>query len=192
MVAFITTMFVVQIVFAASSPVPILEKAANQIIVTLKEHQSQLKSNHELIYRAVEKNLLPIVDINGMARSVLGRRGWTIATAQEKKEFTQQFTRLVIRTYANPLAEYSGEVVKFMPLRGEINGRFTRVSSVIIRSNGQNIPLNYSLVLNNGQWKIYDLSVEGISLLQSFRSQFGQLLNNSNMKNLISEMRKKK
>ena len=127
-----------------------------------------------------------------MSRSVLGRQAWNKATDAEKKEFTQAFTQLVIRTYASPLAEYSDETVKFQPLAGPIDSRFTRVSSVISRSNGQRIPLAYNLVSKNGQWKIYDLSVEGVSLLQSFRSQFGQALQNSTMHDLIAQMRQNK
>ena len=136
--------------------------------------------------------MLPNVDVNGMSRSVLGRQAWNKATANEKKEFTQAFTRLVIRTYASPLAEYSGETVKFMPLADSADSRFTRVNSVISRSNGQRIPLSYNLVAKNGQWKIYDLSVEGVSLLQSFRSQFGQVLQNSSMHDLIAQMNQNK
>ncbi|KTD20716.1 MlaC/ttg2D family ABC transporter substrate-binding protein [Legionella londiniensis] len=180
------------LLWAQSSPVPMLENAANQVINSLKQNRGHLKQNHQVIYRAVEQHLLPIVDVTGMSRSVLGRNVWNKATAAEKRAFTREFTQLVIRTYASPLAEYSDEKVKFLPLRGGINSRFVRVNSVIVRSNGQNIPLSYSLVSKNGQWKIYDLSVEGVSLLQSFRSQFSQVLQNSNMQELIQQMRKQK
>lgn len=178
-----------QLVWAQSSPVPMLENTATQIINTLKQNQARLKSNHQIVYQAIERYLLPNVDVNGMSRSVLGRQAWNKASALEKKEFTQAFTQLVIRTYASPLAEYSGETVAFVPLRASVDSRFLRVTSVISRSNGQRIPLSYNLVSKNGQWKIYDLSVEGVSLLQSFRSQFGEVLQNSNMKDLIAQMR---
>ncbi len=181
-----------QAMWAQSSPVPMLENTATQIIDTLKKNQASLKGNHQIVYQAIERYLLPNVDVNGMSRSVLGRQAWNKASANEKKEFTQAFTRLVIRTYASPLAEYSGETVKFMPLADTADSRFTRVNSVISRSNGQRIPLSYNLVAKNGQWKIYDLSVEGVSLLQSFRSQFGQVLQNSSMHDLIAQMNQNK
>ena len=174
----------------AQSPVPMLENTASQIIATLKQNKPNLKQNHQLIYQAVEHYLLPNVDVNGMSRSVLGREAWNKASTADRQEFTHVFTQLIIRTYANPLAEYTDETVKFLPQRGPIDGRFTRVNSVIIRSNGQNIPLSYSLVAKGDNWKIYDLSVEGVSLLQSFRSQFGQILQNSSMQDLIAQMRK--
>lgn len=175
--------------WAQSTPVPMLQETANQILSTLKQNKSNLKNNHTIIYQAVQRYLLPNVDVNGMSRSVLGRQAWNKASASERSQFSQAFTQLVIRTYASPLAEYTDETVKFMPIRGSLEGRFLRVNSLIVRSSGNNIPLSYSLISQNGQWKIYDLSVEGVSLLQSFRSQFGQVLQNSSIKDLIKQMR---
>jgi phospholipid transport system substrate-binding protein len=175
-------------IWAQSTPVPMLQTTANQILDTLKKNKGSLKTNHKIIYQAVEQHLLPNVDVTGMSRSVLGRQAWNKATPSERAQFSQAFTQLVIRTYAGPLAEYTDETVKFLPVRGSLEGRFTRVSSVIVRSNGQTIPLTYSLVAQNGQWKIYDLSVEGVSLLQSFRSQFAQALQSSSMQDLIKQM----
>jgi phospholipid transport system substrate-binding protein len=180
----------VQLAAAQSSPVPMLEDTSSQILATLKKNKGQLKKNHQIIYQAVQQYLLPHVDVKGMSRSVLGRQAWNNASPAEKEAFSKAFTQLVIRTYASPLAEYTDETVKFLPMRGSLEGRFTRVNSVIIRSNGQNIPLSYSLVAKNDGWKIYDLSVEGVSLLQSFRSQFGQILQNASMKDLIAQMHK--
>lgn len=175
-------------IWAAETPVPMLQDSANKILETLKQNKASLKSNHQLIFQAVERHLLPIVDVNGMSRSVLGRQAWTKATASERQEFSRAFTQLVIRTYASPLAEYTDETVTFSPVRGSLEGRFVRVSSQIVRTQAKNIPLTYSLVSKNGSWRIYDLSVEGVSLLQSFRSQFAQALQNSNMKDLIRQM----
>lgn len=180
-----------QTMAAQTSPVPMLEHAANEIISTLKQNKSSLKSNPNIIYKAVETHLLPNVDVAGMSRSVLGRQAWNKASPAERTQFSQAFTRLVIRTYSSPLAEYSDETVQFLPVRGGLNGKFIRVNSVIVRSQGQNIPLTYSLVAKNGYWKIYDISVEGVSLLQSFRSQFAQVLQHSSINEVIKQMQQK-
>ncbi len=177
--------------WAADSAVPMLEGAANQIITTLKANQSKLKDDHSIIEHAVRQYLLPHVDVVGMSRSVLGRNAWNSATPAERQEFTSVFTDLVIRTYAAPLAEYSGETITFSSQQS-VDGKFARVNSMIKRNNGQTIPLSYALVAKSGNWKVYDLSVEGVSLLQSFRNQFGQVLQNSDMKALISQMKQRK
>ncbi|MDF1684249.1 MAG: ABC transporter substrate-binding protein [Legionellaceae bacterium] len=176
--------------WAATSPVPMLEQTADQIIDTLDQNKSKLKKNPLFVQRTVREHLLPHIDVKGMARSVLGRNAWMRATPEERGKFTQAFSKLVVRTYAAPLAEYSNEKIMFLPERAAPSGRFTRVNSVIIRSNGQKIPLSYSLVLKHGSWKVYDLSVEGVSLLQSFRTQFGQILKMTDMDALIMQLNK--
>jgi len=179
-------------VIAQSSPVPMLEQTAQQIIATLKTHKSSLKNDPTIVNQAIRTYLLPHIDVQGMSRSVLGRRAWMSASKEEKKAFNQAFTQLVIRTYAAPLAEYSGETVTFMPVRGSTEARFIRVNSVIERPNGQKIPLSYNLVSKSGQWKVYDLNVEGVSLLQSFRTQFADQLRHGSMKDLIKQMQDNK
>lgn len=188
LIVFCLSLYLMQTVWAQPSPIPMLQETASQILTTLKQNKANLKNDHAIIYHAVERHLLPKVDVNGMARSVLGRQAWNKATPSERSQFAQAFTQLVIRTYSNPLAEYTNETIKFLPVKGSLDKRFIRVSSLIIRSNGKTIPLNYSLVAKQGEWKIYDLSVEGVSLLQSFRSQFAQVLQASDMKTLIKEM----
>jgi phospholipid transport system substrate-binding protein len=177
--------------WAVESAVPMLEGAANQIITTLKANQSKLKDNHQIVEHAVRQYLLPHVDVVGMSRSVLGRNAWNKATSAERQEFTSAFTDLVIRTYAAPLSEYSGETITFGPQQSA-DGKFARVNSFIKRNNGQTIPLSYALITKGEEWKVYDLSVEGVSLLQSFRNQFSQVLQNSDMKTLISQMKQRK
>lgn len=181
-----------QWVLAMDSPVPMLERIADQMLSTLKQNGALLKKNPKIITEAVQKYLMPHVDTVGMSRSVLGRQAWSKASSAEKAQFTQSFTRLVIRTYATPMSEYTSETIKFLPQHGTNDSAFTRVNSLIIRQNGQTIPLSYSLVQKNGEWKIYDLSVEGVSLLQSFHNQFSQILQNSSIQELIAQMDKKK
>lgn len=180
------------LMFAENSALPMLQQSSAQIISTLKANKLNLQKNPKIVQEAVQRYLLPNVDVNGMSRSVLGRQAWNAASASERAEFSKAFTQLVIRTYSTPLSKYTDEAVKFLPQRAKNDGHFTRVDSLIIRSNGQNIPLSYSLVNKNGQWKVYDLSVEGVSLLQSFHNQFGQILQSSSMHDLIQQMNQNK
>lgn len=176
--------------WAESNPVPMLEQMSANIIATLKANKAALKNNKSIIHQAVKTNLLPHVDVQGMSRSVLGRNAWMKANAHERIEFSHEFTELVIRTYANPLAQYTDETVSITPLHAAPRGRFVKVQSVIHRSKGKAIPLTYSLVNISGSWKIYDLSVEGVSLLQSFRNQFASALNGGSVASLIQQMKK--
>lgn len=192
-IIFIWLYFVASAVLAAQeSPVPMLENSSNSIINTLKKNQTSLKSNPQIVNNAIVTYLLPHIDVDGMSRSVLGRQVWNKISPQERKDFTSAFTKLVIRTYAVPIAEYSGETVQFMPTRGYNEARFVQVKSIIVRPNGQKIPLTYSLVSRNSKWMIYDLSVDGISLLQSYKTQINTSLQKSTIRELINQINKNK
>ncbi len=181
--------FFASLAFASQeAPVPMLENSANNIINTLKQNQSNLKNNPQIVNKAITTYLLPHVDVQGMSRSVLGRQTWNKISAQERKDFTDAFTKLVIRTYAIPIAEYSGETVKFMPIKGYNDARFVQVKSMIYRPNGQKIPLSYSLVAKKEGWMIYDLSVDGISLLQSYKTQINSSLQKITIRELIQQI----
>lgn len=177
---------------AQGSPVQMLDQVAHQVLTVLKSHQSELKTKPGIVRQAVETYLLPHVDIVGMSRSVLGREAWMKASAAEKTAFSRAFTQLVIRTYGTPLSKYNGETIKFYPVRGGVQGRFVQVESEIIRPSGPSIPLHYSMVSKGDQWKVYDLTVEGISLLQSYHSQFEQALQRGSLSELTRQIQQQK
>lgn len=177
----------------AASPVDILEKAANNVLNELKINKAKIKSKPSYVNRIVHRYIIPNVDVYGMARSVLGRDAWRKASSSQRKSFAHNFVRLVVRSYSRALKDYSGEKVIFSPVRGGYQGkRFVKVFSVIKRSNGPSIPISYSLVSKRSQWKIYDMSVEGVSLLQSYRSQFAQYLKDNSMDSLIQKLKTQK
>ncbi|MDP3560358.1 MAG: ABC transporter substrate-binding protein [Legionellaceae bacterium] len=179
------------LLWAAASPIPMLQESSSQMMQVLEQHKSELPKHPEIIRAAVLRYLLPHVDLQGMSRSVLGRDAWQKASVSEKQAFTQAFTDLVIRTYSAPLTQYNHEVIRFLPVRGAIPDNFIQIDSVVVQTSGHQIPVTYQLVYLQGQWKIYDLSVEGISLLQSFRSQFAEALQHQSITQLISNMKKK-
>lgn len=177
---------------ASANPMPMVIKMNHDVIEVLKKNQAKLQQNPHIIEQAITEYFLPHVDTQGMSRSVLGRNAWVAATPAEKAAFTHEFTQLVLRTYAQPLASYNGEKIEFMPMRDKNLQRFAQIQTVIVRANGQRIPMIYHLVLGNDEkWRVYDLSVEGVSLLNSFRNQFGQALRDNELKAVIARMHQK-
>lgn len=172
-----------------AAPIVMLDGVAKEVIASLEQKKISLKSHPAVVYQIVNKILLPHVDVNGMSRSVLGRANWQRATTEQKSIFAREFTRLVVHTYAGALTNYTGEKVRFYPLAAGLeNQSYIQVKSVIVRPNGQNISLSYSLVRAGSTWKIYDMSVEGVSLLQSFRSQFAAELSKGSFQELLDKL----
>jgi len=159
--------------FAQSDPMALMKNISNKMLASLKRNRPKLHSNPKFIYTLVKRIVIPHADLPGMSRSVLGRNAWKNSNKTQQQAFISAFTNVMISTYASALNAYEDETIKFFPIRGGYQGKKRiRVQSKVIRRDGPPIPLNYKLALINNQWKIYDLNVEGVSLLQSFYAQF--------------------
>jgi phospholipid transport system substrate-binding protein len=176
----------------SASPMPMLKSTTGRLLISLKQNRAKLRSQPTFVYSLVRKILLPRVDVRVMSMTVLGRSGWYKATPSQRTQFTKTFTTTVIKTYASALNAYTDETVKFFPVRGGTRGRSVlQVNSQIIRPDGPPVPVSYSVVLRSRVWKIYDLTVEGISLLQSFRSQFAsQLAQGDSVAKIIANLKR--
>ncbi|OGO93088.1 MAG: hypothetical protein A3F41_04305 [Coxiella sp. RIFCSPHIGHO2_12_FULL_44_14] len=173
----------------ADSPATLLQGVANHMISELEKNKSQLKSDPAVIHRIVDSVLLPYIDINRMAGMVVGRQAWNAATPAQRREFVTLFKRRVVNTYANALASYDDDKVVVYPLRGrEANERFVSVSSAIIRKSGQKIGISYKLLRVENRWKVYDFSIEGISIVSNYHSQFANALANGGIANLNKQL----
>lgn len=169
----------------SASPVDMLQQTTNQMLVSLQKTENR---NAKSLYNLVQTILLPHVDLNRMSQLVIGKY-WVDATPAQREQFKQQFTYFVTRTYSTALSSYTNEKVRFMPVRGNSNGDRVQVNSVIEQSNGQNVSVNYRLLLTNGQWKVYDFIVEGVSMVENYRSQFSNILRTEGMDGLLKNLK---
>ncbi len=171
------------------SPVTVLNTAANQMLSSLAQNKARLQQDN-VIYNIVSKNLLPFVDVDRMSMAVVGRQAWSSATPAQKSEFINQFTHLVTSTYAAALASYNDDKVQFFPLRENYaTSRALTVRSVIIRRTGQKIAVDYNVVRTGDSWKVYDFSIENVSMVQSYRSQFSDVLAQQGMSGLLQRLK---
>jgi len=175
----------------AEEPLVMLKNISDNVIRELHENKSKLHTSSGIPNKIVYRYLLPHVDVDGMSRTVIGRNTWVSAKPEQKAKFIKEFTYLVVNTYSGALKDYSDETVQFYPLRtGAESENYVSVKSTIIRSKGRDIPMAYSLVRKADGWKIYDMSVEGVSLLQSFRSQFESQLRTVGFDSVINDLAK--
>lgn len=172
---------------AAQSPTTQLQTVANKMISQLESNKSQLNSL-SVIRRIVNQVLIPNIDLNRMSASVVGRY-WRTATPAQKSEFMSEFSYLVTTTYASALSSYNHDKVTFQPSRENAANQTTRVHSIIIRANGQRIPIVYDVTLHGNSWKVYDFSIEHISMVQSYRSQFAHVLQSGGMPALLARLK---
>ncbi|MDA8561962.1 ABC transporter substrate-binding protein [Gammaproteobacteria bacterium] len=173
------------------NPVNMLQSLADQMIDGLKSNKLILKSDPKKSYALAYKLVVPHADIAEMSKRVLPPKIWHKATSTQRSTFEIEFTKLLVKTYSSALSDYTNQTVKFYPVRGGYKGKSTvSVSSQILRSDGPPVRISYNLVSTSSQWKLYDMSVEGISLLESFRSQFASKLAAGNIDSLIGDLKR--
>jgi phospholipid transport system substrate-binding protein len=175
---------------AGGDPSQMLQSVANQMVDALRSHKATLSSNPSVVYSLAYKIVVPHADLDEMSKRVLPAQVWSNATPEQRSQFKKEFTTLLVRTYASALADYTDETVQVYPVRGGYAGKSSVVvQSQIVRSNGPAIPVSYRVFLRGSEWKLYDMTVEGVSMLQSFRSQFADKLSQGNMSNLLTAIR---
>jgi len=171
------------------APLALLKNASSDVLQTLKAKRTQIRLQPEQVEKIVRKKILPLIAINDMSRSVIGRF-WKKATQQQRRTFKKRFSRLVIRTYSAPLADYRDEQIHFYPMRKFSSQQtIARVRSLVIRSNGQKIPVDYRLIREGNRWQVSDFSVDGVSLVENYRAQFSSTLNQYGIAGLLKRLR---
>ncbi len=172
-----------------NNPTALLQYVANNMISGLKENKATLKTKPALVYKLAYQFVVPYADLSEMSKRVVPPQTWNAATPAQRMQFQKEFTTTLIRTYASALAAYEDQTVHFYPVRGGYqNARSVEVNSEITGSNSEPIRVSYRMVRKGSVWRLYDLSVEGVSMLESFRAQFSDILAQGDINKLLSRM----
>lgn len=178
---------------AAQDPVSLLQGVTEQARAALKAHIASYRSNPSELYKMVETIIIPHGDFEEMARWVAGRDAWRSADEATRKAFAMELKKLVIRTYARSLLNYSNQTVKFTPLQQSIEGKTrVQVSSVITGGPQGTVHMGYRLIRSGETWKVYDVIIEGISLMQGFRSQFQDAISRGGIKAALEQIKSRR
>jgi phospholipid transport system substrate-binding protein len=155
-----------------SGPSQLIESAANIMLTEISARRAEFRKDPTGLYKLVDDVLLPHFDVNHAARLVLGRH-WASATPQQRQRFVDAFYRSMLNNYGDALVDFTGDRIKVLPYKGDPAAKTASVRTTVKRSNGQLVPVNYSLRLTDKGWKAWDVVIEGISYVKSFREDFG-------------------
>ncbi len=175
---------------AEEMPVPqaLVKKASDDMLLALAVHEAELEANPSKIYDLVEEILIPNFDFARMAKLALGKN-WNSINEEQQAQFVEEFRVLLVRTYSTAMLEYTDEEIRFLPFRDDLSKRRVDVPMEVVQSGGPGIPMTLSLYLNAaGEWKVYDVKIEGISLVTNYRSTFSRDINNGGIDKLIEDL----
>jgi phospholipid transport system substrate-binding protein len=137
----------------------------------------------------VEKYLLPHFDIPYSARLVLGKH-WANATPEQRQRFSDAFYHTLVDNYGSALAEFTSDRLKVFPTKVEPNADRATVRTEVTRDNGDHVPVSYSLRKTDDGWKAWDVVIEGISYVKSFREDFGAAIDQQGLDAVIDKIEK--
>jgi len=173
---------------AAEDPVALVRKTSDRVLADVTAHKKELEKDPSGIYRLVQGTVLPYFDFHFMTRSAVGRY-WRSASEAQREDLTRQFQELLVRTYATALLNYSGQPIKYPPVRILPGDTRVKIPTLIeTGSGGPPIPIDYRLYLTDAGWKVYDVTVNGASLVTSYRSSFASEVRRGGVDGLIQTL----
>jgi phospholipid transport system substrate-binding protein len=153
-------------------PQELVTKVAQDTLRDLDAHRDEYKKDPKKVRELVDRNMLPHFDTSYSAQLVLAKH-WRTATPEQRKRFIEAFYQSLLQNYGEALLEFTPDRLKILPFQGKPEDTVATVRSEVRRDNGQRIPVNYSLRRTADGWKAYDVQIEGISYVKSFRTDFG-------------------
>ncbi len=175
---------------AVKPPQDVIQDTSTRMIDALRQNRAKLDRDPGQIYGLVDQIVLPNFDFELMSRWVLGR-AWQQATPDQRRRFTEEFRTLLVRTYAKALLEYSGEDIRLLPQPTVGDGSEVTVKTEVRLKAGRPIQINYSMHLNNDGWKVYDVKVDGVSLVTNYRSTFASQIRANGMDSVIADLQQR-
>lgn len=173
-----------------AAPDVMVKNTANDVLEILKSDKDIENGDMHKLGKLVEEKIATKFDFDRMSRMVLGHN-WTMASKQQQDQFVVEFRSLLVRTYSSALSKYRNQTIEYKPLRAAPGDTEVKVMTQIIQPGGPAIPLDYSLEKVENVWKVYDVSIEGISLVVTYRGQFAEEAKKNGLNGLIQKLAEK-
>jgi phospholipid transport system substrate-binding protein len=173
----------------ADDPMVLMRQVTDDVLKNVDANRKLYKKDKSKLYAMVDELILPHVDFRYVAQLALGRN-WRGASEDQRTRFTQAFRELLVRNYATALLTYNDPDVKYTASRISTDGRDAVVNSQVTSPKGQSTALTYRLYRNKaGEWKLYDVTAEGVSLVTNYRNGFDREIRQHGLDALIEKIR---
>ncbi len=175
-------------VMASTGPERLIRETSEKVLDEIKTNEKMYQSDPQSIYKLVDEVVLPHFDFATMTDLALGRYKDEV-DSEQRPAIINEFRLLLIRTYSSALLEYTDQAMVYLPMEGvEADGQVT-VRTEIEQAGGFPIPINYMLRLGDDGWKVFDISVDDVSLVTNYRSSFARAIKKNGVDGLIKTLR---
>ena len=179
-------------VHAVTPPDQVIRQTVERLIDELTERKAELERDRTQLYELVSRVIVEHIAVDKIAKLVLAQH-WRNASLDQRIRFTDEFEKILIRTYASALFDYTGhEEMSFQPLQLTGDERTAVVRTDVKLPGVQAFPVNYKFLrLESGEWKIFDVTIEGISLVTIFQFSYARVIQTEGLDSLISQLEQK-
>jgi phospholipid transport system substrate-binding protein len=168
-------------------PQELVENSAKKMLEELDANRALYRKDPAKLDNLVSTVLLPNFDTDYAARLVLGQH-WRSATEDQRKRFVDAFYHSLLRNYGSALIDFTADRMNVLPFRGDPNGTQATVRTEVKRENGTKVPVNYTLRKTETGWKAWDVTIEGISYVKSFKTDLGSEVEQKGLDEVIQRL----
>ena len=172
------------------APDVLVRKVVNDVLIAIRNTPSGNREGREKALALAKQKILPHIDFERMTRLAVGR-AWRSADARQREALIAQFSTLITRTYSAAIDAYDGHETQVDPLQLSPGDNDVIVRSRFKKSGAQPVEVNYAMSRSAQGWKVYDIRVENVSLVITYRSQFGEQITRSGIDGLIQSLAEK-
>lgn len=165
-----------------------VEKFSNEVLTEIKARKQELLADPKKLDALIDQKVMPNVNFRKMTQLVVGRP-WREATPEQREQITKEFRTLLVKTYSGALAQVGDQTLQVDRLRARPEDTDVIVNSRVIQKGAPPVDLAYRVEKKDGKWLIYDLSVLGLWLVDSYKAQFGTVLSSSGVDGLIQTLK---
>jgi phospholipid transport system substrate-binding protein len=174
---------------AQQDPQSLMNDVAKRMLDALDQNRAAIRKDPSKVYPIVGDILLPHFDTDYAAQLVLAQH-WRTATPEQRKRFVGALYNALLKTYGGALADFTADRLKLLPFRGDPSATQATVRTVVKRSNGQEIPVDYRLRKTADGWKAFDVIIEGISYVRNYRNDLGNEVSQKGLDAVIARLEK--
>jgi phospholipid transport system substrate-binding protein len=172
----------------AEAPDELVKRTAEDVLTIVKTDKDIQAGDQQKIFALAEEKILPNFNFDRVSRLVLGKN-WSRATPDQKTAFQKEFKTLLLRTYATALSKYKNQTIDYKPFKLMDGASTATVKTAIQQQGGQPIGVDYSLEKQvDSSWKVYDIIIEGVSLVTNYRGQFTQEIRQNGLDSLVKKL----
>lgn len=172
---------------AADDPTTIVRETTDQVLERVRADKEALQADTGRMYNLVSELIFPHFDFPIMSQFVLGGH-WSEADESSRAGFIEQFRKLLVRTYATALLQFSNQEITYPPVEQSGRASFARVMQDIAQPGSSPLSVLYRLHNKSGDWKVYDVSISGVSLIQTYKANFDSKVKQDGLDGLIASL----